>query len=240
VGSEYWDTWADLNGSNQLQTRYLHGDVVDQLFARIASRGTAAWYLTDRLGSVRNLVDASGAAQSHLDYDGFGKVTSESNPNFGDRWKWTGRERDGETGLQYNHDRYYDPAIGRWLSCDPIGFGAADTNLYRYVGNNPTSATDPSGLQEIFKPVTPGLNPAKPIPDEFLPIPPLLVPEELLPVSPQYIPPLQQFYGLDQEYRKRLHNQSAHTHAGDESRVAPLLFWARYEAPDDSLFRRED
>src|SRR5216683_2922707 len=39
--------WADLNGSNQLQTRYLHGDVIDQLFARISGAGTAAWYLTD-------------------------------------------------------------------------------------------------------------------------------------------------------------------------------------------------
>ncbi len=40
----------------------------------------------------------------------------------------------------------YDPTIGRWISEDPIGFEAADPNLYRYVGNNPTNATDPSGL----------------------------------------------------------------------------------------------
>lgn len=43
----------------------------------------------------------------------------------------------------------FDPRIGRWLSEDPIGFQAADPNLYRYVGNNPTNATDPSGLYEL-------------------------------------------------------------------------------------------
>ena len=40
----------------------------------------------------------------------------------------------------------YDPRIGRWVSEDPIGFAAADPNLYRYVRNNPVNATDPSGL----------------------------------------------------------------------------------------------
>lgn len=42
----------------------------------------------------------------------------------------------------------YDPHIGRWLEEDPIGFAAGDPNLYRYVRNNPTNATDPSGLHQ--------------------------------------------------------------------------------------------
>lgn len=41
----------------------------------------------------------------------------------------------------------YDPTIGRWLTEDPLGFGAGDANLYRYVGNRQTNAVDPSGLQ---------------------------------------------------------------------------------------------
>jgi hypothetical protein len=40
-----------------------------------------------------------------------------------------------------------DPTIGRWITEDPIGFQAADANLYRYVGNNATNATDPTGHQ---------------------------------------------------------------------------------------------
>jgi len=41
--------------------------------------------------------------------------------------------------------RYYDPQLGRWLSADPIGF-AGGLNLYTYVGNNPVTRVDPSGL----------------------------------------------------------------------------------------------
>jgi uncharacterized protein RhaS with RHS repeats len=42
----------------------------------------------------------------------------------------------------------YDPMVGRFLEEDPIGFAAGDPNLFRYVRNSPTNATDPSGLQE--------------------------------------------------------------------------------------------
>jgi hypothetical protein len=41
----------------------------------------------------------------------------------------------------------FDPTIGRWTTQDPIGFQAGDDNLYRYVDNHPTNATDPSGLE---------------------------------------------------------------------------------------------
>ena len=50
------------------------------------------------------------------------------------------------TGLQNNLNRWYDPAVGRWISEDPIGFSANDANLKRYVGNQPLLWTDPIGL----------------------------------------------------------------------------------------------
>ena len=40
----------------------------------------------------------------------------------------------------------FDPSIGRWMEEDPLGFQAQDTNLYRYVENDPTNAADPTGL----------------------------------------------------------------------------------------------
>ncbi len=43
--------------------------------------------------------------------------------------------------------RYYDPKTGRWISQDPLGFDAGDSNLYRYVENRTTGETDPSGLE---------------------------------------------------------------------------------------------
>jgi RHS repeat-associated protein len=139
------NAFADLNSSNQLQMRRLYGDAVDQLFARENSSGTLAWYLTDRLGSVRDVLNASSTVLDHIDYDGFGNAT-ETNASNGDRYKWTGREFDSETGLQYNRARFYNPTAGRWAVQDPIGFKGNDFNLYRYASNNPLEATDPTGM----------------------------------------------------------------------------------------------
>ena len=47
----------------------------------------------------------------------------------------------------------YDPSIGRWLSEDPSGFDGGDPNLYRYVGNSPANATDPTGLIQAGNPL---------------------------------------------------------------------------------------
>src|SRR5262249_2785433 len=54
-----------------------------------------------------------------------------------------------DSSLQYSRARWYDTLTGRWLSMDPKGFAAGSANLYEYVGDNPTDATDPSGL-ELF------------------------------------------------------------------------------------------
>jgi RHS repeat-associated protein len=54
-------------------------------------------------------------------------------------------EYDSVTGLYYDHARYYDAAIGRFTSQDPKRFAAGDTNLYRYVGNDPANRVDSSG-----------------------------------------------------------------------------------------------
>lgn len=48
---------------------------------------------------------------------------------------FTGREWDSELEINYYRARYYDPAIGRFLSVDPIGLASGDINYYRYVGN---------------------------------------------------------------------------------------------------------
>jgi RHS repeat-associated protein len=76
-------------------------------------------------------------------YSAFGAMLSETgtSPN---RLKYTGREDDG-TGLYYYRARYYDPETGRFISEDPLGFGARDVNFYAYVGNNPVNFNDPSG-----------------------------------------------------------------------------------------------
>ena len=137
--------YADFNGSGTLQQRYLHGPAIDALLARTDSGGATAWYLPDRLGSVRDLVSTAGTVLYHAAYASFGATTSSTGAG-GDRFGFTGREFNAETGDYYYRARHYSTATGRFTARDPIGFVGGDANLYRYVGNDPTDATDPTGL----------------------------------------------------------------------------------------------
>jgi RHS repeat-associated protein len=150
TGNAGWDVWADLDGSGNLQTTYLRGDVVDQLFARESTGGSSAFLLSDHLGSIVGVTDLSGNLLDQISYDAFGNITNQqyasgATAGVAGHYLYTARELDA-TGLQYSRARYYDSTTGRWLSQDPLGFDAGDSNLYRYVKNAPTDATDPSGL----------------------------------------------------------------------------------------------
>jgi RHS repeat-associated protein len=67
---------------------------------------------------------------------------------FGYNARW-GYRTDTETGLVYCQNRYYDPANGRWVTRDPIGY-AGGVNLYGYCESGPVGATDPWGLYKLI------------------------------------------------------------------------------------------
>jgi len=64
------------------------------------------------------------------------------------RHLYTAQEWDADIGLFYYDNRWYDSASGLFLSADPIEDD--QNNTYRYVGNSPTNATDPTGLEEVY------------------------------------------------------------------------------------------
>ncbi len=102
--------------------------------------------LTDQLGSVRLVVKvSSGNIVQRMDYDEWGNVTLDTNPNF-QPFGFAGGIYDAETGLVRFGARDYDPEIGRWTAKDPILFEGGQANLYVYVGNDPINRIDPSGL----------------------------------------------------------------------------------------------
>ncbi|XZE36949.1 RHS repeat-associated core domain-containing protein [Pirellulaceae bacterium SH501] len=141
------DILAVTDVSGDITHRMLHGPAVDQILAiEEDATGEVLWGLTDHLGSIRDIVDNDGNVENHIVYDAFGNVVSETAAAVDFLFGFTGRERDEESGLNYHRARYYDTATGRWLSNDPIGFAAGDTNIQRYVGNNPVNYVDPSGL----------------------------------------------------------------------------------------------
>jgi RHS repeat-associated protein len=133
-----------FDGNNTLKQRYLYGPAIDQVLAEDTGTQTR-WMLADHQGSIRQIVDNTGSLLNQITYDSYGNITHQTNPSVTFRFGYTGREWDGETGQYYYRARYYDARVGRFLSTDPIGFAAGDANLYRYVGNSPTNATDPSG-----------------------------------------------------------------------------------------------
>ncbi len=134
-----------FDGNGTSSHRYLYGSGVDSFLADENASGQVLWALSNNQGTVRDLVDSTGTIQNHITYDSFGQITTQTNTAVDFRFGYTGRELDQETGQYYYRARYYDAGVGRFISEDPIGFTAGDANLYRYVGNSPLNATDPSG-----------------------------------------------------------------------------------------------
>jgi RHS repeat-associated protein len=106
-----------------------------------------SWYLADALGTVRDLINNSGAVIDHVDFSAFGTVLDESSPTSGDRFVgFAMLERDTVTGLNLAVEREENPGTGRWDSEDPAGFAAGDPDLFGYVVNDPVGGTDSAGL----------------------------------------------------------------------------------------------
>jgi RHS repeat-associated protein len=117
--------------------------------------GSTNWYLTDPLGSVRLVTDASGDTPATYAYAAFGSTRSETGslPN---EVRFTGERTDNESGLEFLRARTYDPATGTFLQRDTWGITATDSQSidpYAYVGNSPVNGIDPSGHCGIFDPL---------------------------------------------------------------------------------------
>lgn len=114
--------------------------------------GTAArlvrYQLANHLSSVTLEVDGQARVISHEEYHPYGTTAYQARNAqvnaAAKRYRYTGRERDDETGLEYHAARYYLPWLGRWLSADPIGVGDG-LNVYRYARCNPVSFNDTNG-----------------------------------------------------------------------------------------------
>ena len=116
------------------------------------SGGTLSYYFGDQLGSARVVTNSVGAVPSMDDTDfypfgGERDVLSSS----GNNYKFTGKERDSESGLDNFGARYDSSQYGRFMSPDPLGGKLIDPqtlNKYSYVRNNPINLTDPTGMYE--------------------------------------------------------------------------------------------
>lgn len=104
------------------------------------------YHLVDHLGSG-NVIIGGNAAQSNLfiNREEFFPYGETSFGSFGKkRYRFTGKERDEESGVNYHRARYYMPHLGRWNACDPVGFKDA-LNLYQYTRCSPIRRVDLTG-----------------------------------------------------------------------------------------------
>jgi RHS repeat-associated protein len=167
--------WTSSNGTT---TTYYVYDALGRMAAEYSDQavtsGGTSWVFTDMLGSTRAITSQAGSSgygsvTQCYDYLPFGRMLSSSDngrgschpPNPDDQadsaipQKFTGKERDAETGLDYFGARYYSGPYGRWTTPDwssmPIPIPYADMsdpqtfNLYGYVHNNPLKIADIDG-----------------------------------------------------------------------------------------------
>jgi RHS repeat-associated protein len=130
--------------------------VVTEKVAVIPNLYNVTYYSADQVGSSILLTDSAGWPVSSDTYYPFGQEPTPSAD--GNHYKFTGQERDSESGLDYFGARYYGSSMGRFMSPDwapkatPIPFATLDNpqslNLYSYVGNNPLSRLDADGHQQ--------------------------------------------------------------------------------------------
>jgi RHS repeat-associated protein len=141
--------WDGSRISEELDT---NGVVVKRFFVQGVQlmTGTNAglyYYTRDHLGSIRELTDANGNVRAEYAYDPFGrrtKLSGDLDADFG----FAGMFWSSQANLCITHYRAYDPALGRWLSRDPLKNAEMKEgpNLYAYVRNEPVSRIDPQGL----------------------------------------------------------------------------------------------
>jgi RHS repeat-associated protein len=108
-------------------------------------RGAAAYhYLYDGKGNVTGIIDAAQAPASGYSYDPFGLLLQKTG-SLEQPFRFSTKPFDEQTGLSYFGYRHYSPAIGRWMTRDPLG-PQGGLNLYGFSGNNPVNRFDPNGL----------------------------------------------------------------------------------------------
>ena len=119
----------------------LAGRSIDEHMAAFHADGQVEYSINDAINSAVATVDQTGAQLVSLFYEPFGQTTTKSRYPY----QFAGR-MPVTSNLYYYRARYYNSAMSRFVSEDPLGFAGGDMNLYRYVFNSPQTSVDPVGL----------------------------------------------------------------------------------------------
>jgi len=140
---------SSLTGSLQSEYIFFNGNRIARWDA---STGNIYYYFSDHLGTHSVIATATGATQEESDYFPYGGEIPISGSD-SNHYKFTGKERDSESGLDDFPARYFTSSMGRWMTPDLMGGhleNPQSLNKYAYALNNPVSITDPSGLDSYL------------------------------------------------------------------------------------------
>jgi RHS repeat-associated protein len=135
----------ELSPGGGVLVRRLYDRNLDGLLAEERS-GAARWFLTDQVGSVRDLIAEDATTLAHHVYDSFGRLVSASGPDTANPLGFQGRPLDGTNGLLHLRAREYDPGTGRFISEDPLL-----PFRYDFPLNSPLRFTDPTGRTALLE-----------------------------------------------------------------------------------------
>lgn len=123
--------------------------IVDTSIAGFIPETLDRYQLNNHIETAAVELDEAGQIISYEEYYPFGSTAWQAGRSQAEvklkRYRYTGKERDEESGFTYHGARYYAPWIGRWTAPDPAGLKGGP-NLYAYTDNNPVNAHDPTGL----------------------------------------------------------------------------------------------
>ena len=160
AGYEIFREYASDGASVDLERQTLHVMDDQRRIALVETRsagndGSPAqlirYQMGNHLGSASLELDDAGAVISYEEYTPYGSTSyhaTRGQQEAAKRYRYTGKERDEETGLNYHSARYYAPWLTRWVSADPIGIGDG-VNLYGYCGSRPVTSADDTGTEEV-------------------------------------------------------------------------------------------
>ena len=123
---------------------------VDGTLLSMNYNGAEYFYITNMQGDIIELVDINGVSVVKYKYDAWGNIVGQTGGSLADinPYRYRGYRFDVETGLYYLQSRYYDPAIGRFISSDGLlgeTGNLATHNMYAYCANNPVMYIDRDG-----------------------------------------------------------------------------------------------
>ena len=166
-GTMYWPgpsgTLAETNLTGTINEEYIYFN--GERIARVdRPSGTVHYYFSNHLGSHTMVTSAAGSCEQDIDYYPYGGAIRDHCPTVAQHYKFTGKERDSESGLDYFGARFDASSMGRFMTPDPLPWphwqngskaerrrfveflaNPQNFNMYSYVRNNPLNSIDPNG-----------------------------------------------------------------------------------------------